>query len=214
MTATVGDNDPTDEGDAVSAAEKTANPDDCDDNGDDANQDSPDSFHGTLTAGVAAANSNNTVGIAGVAWAVKILPVRAIGKCGGSLVDMADAIRWSAGLSVAGVPDNPAANVAKVIYVGAGTLPGVACGPTLQNAIDAAINAGSVVIAATGNHGRTQHKFARQLQRGYRRYRSRNQRRKHDVREHRSQWWRWAQPDDQRSRWRVAGVARRTGPNR
>ena len=109
-----------------------------------------------MTAGIIAANSNNTAGMAGVAWTVKVLPVRAIGKCGGSLQDMANAIRWAAGLTVTipgvTVPNN-AANAAKVIYIGAGTAPGVACGPTLQGAIDDAINAGSVVIAPTGNHG-------------------------------------------------------------
>ena len=124
----------------------------CDD-GNPANQ---DTFHGTMTAGIIAANSNNTAGMAGVAWTVKVLPVRAIGKCGGSLQDMANAIRWAAGLPVTipgvTVPNN-AANVAKVIYIGAGTAPGVACGPTLQGAIDDAISAGSVVIAPTGNHG-------------------------------------------------------------
>jgi serine protease len=141
------DVDPTDPGDQSSDAEKAAN-EECDD-GNPANQ---DTFHGTMTAGIIAANSNNTAGMAGVAWTVKVLPVRAIGKCGGSLLDMADAIRWAAGLSVNGVTDNPAANAAKVIYIGAGTAPGVACGPTLQGAIDAAISAGSVVIAPTGNH--------------------------------------------------------------
>ncbi len=124
----------------------------CDD-GNPANQ---DTFHGTMTAGIIAANSNNTAGMAGVAWTVKVLPVRAIGKCGGSLQDMANAIRWAAGRTVTipgvTVPNN-AANAAKVIYIGAGTAPGVACGPTLQGAIDDAINAGSVVIAPTGNHG-------------------------------------------------------------
>jgi serine protease len=146
------DPDPTDPGDASSAQEKIDN-EECDD-GNPAGQ---NTFHGTMTAGIIAANSNNTAGMAGVAWTVKVLPVRAIGKCGGSLEDMANAIRWAAGLpvSITGVtvPNNPAANVAKVIYIGAGTAPGGACGPTLQGAIDAAIGAGSVVIAPTGNHG-------------------------------------------------------------
>ena len=62
--------------------------------------------------------------MAGVAWRVKLLPVRVIGKCGGSGADLANGIRWAAGLTVTipgvTVPNNPAANVAKVIYVGAG----------------------------------------------------------------------------------------------
>jgi serine protease len=141
------DMDPTDPGDASTVQEKIDN-EECDD-GNPANQ---NTFHGTMTAGIIAANSNNTAGMAGIAWTVKVLPVRAIGKCGGSLEDMADAIRWASG-TLTGGPAIPAANIAKVIYIGAGTAPGVACGPTLQGAIDAAINAGSVVIAPTGNHG-------------------------------------------------------------
>ena len=65
--------------------------------------------------------------------------------------DIADAISWAAGLTVTGVPAN--ANPAKVILVGAGGKVGVACSQTLQSAIDAAVTAGSVVVAATGNEG-------------------------------------------------------------
>ena len=45
-----------------------------------------DSFHGTHVAGtIGAAASNNGAGVAGGAWNVKIVPVRALGKCGGSV---------------------------------------------------------------------------------------------------------------------------------
>ena len=64
------------------------------------------SWHGSHMAGVAAATANNATGIAGVAWNIRILPVRALGKCGGSLSDIAEAIRWAAGLPVPGVPTN------------------------------------------------------------------------------------------------------------
>ncbi|MDQ3189646.1 MAG: S8 family serine peptidase [Pseudomonadota bacterium] len=148
------DNDPADPGDAVNAGEKTANPVACDDNGDAQNRDSPSSWHGTVSAGLAAATANNTVGIAGIGWDVRVLPVRALGKCGGDMSDMADAIRWAAGLPVTDIPAIPNnLNPAKIISVGAGTLPGTTCSMTLQSAIDAAIAAGSVIVAATGNHG-------------------------------------------------------------
>ena len=45
------------------------------------------------------------------------------------------------------------ANPAKVILIGAGGKAGVACSQTLQSAIDAAVAAGSVVVAAAGNEG-------------------------------------------------------------
>jgi serine protease len=58
-----------------------------------------DTFHGTHVAGtIGAAASNNGAGVAGGAWNVKIVPVRALGKCGGRLSDINDAIRWAAGL--------------------------------------------------------------------------------------------------------------------
>ena len=40
-------------------------------------------------------------------WVSKIQPLRVLGKCGGYTSDIADAIRWAAGLPVSGVPANP-----------------------------------------------------------------------------------------------------------
>ena len=88
-------------------------------------------------------------GIAGIGWNVQILPVRALGKCGGSLSDIAEAIRWAAGLPVPGVPTN--ATPARVINLSLGG--GSTCSGSMQSAVDAAIAAGSVVVAATGNEG-------------------------------------------------------------
>ena len=90
-------------------------------------------------------------GVAGVAWNVRILPVRALGKCGGSLSDIAEAIRWAAGLQVPGVPTNP--TPAQVINLSLGG--GATCGRTLQSAVTDAIATGAVVVAATGNEAPT-----------------------------------------------------------
>ncbi len=144
------DGSPADPGDAVSAADR-ANPL-CNDNT--PNQGAaaaPSTWHGSHSAGVVAATANNATGIAGIGWNVKILPVRALGRCGGAMSDVADAILWAAGRAVTGVPAN--ANPAKVILVGAGGKVGVACSATLQSAIDAAVTDGSVVVAAAGNEG-------------------------------------------------------------
>lgn len=105
------------------------------------------SWHGTHVAGTIAANSNNGVGVTGVNWNAKILPVRVLGKCGGYLSDIADGIRWAAGASVAGVPTN--ANPAKVINVSIGGFG--ACQSTYQSAIDTATSLGAVVVVSAGN---------------------------------------------------------------
>ena len=105
------------------------------------------SWHGTHVAGTVAAVTNNAAGVAGVAFGAKILPVRALAKCGGSLADIADAIVWSAGGSVPGVPANP--NRAKVINMSLGG--SGACGTTYQAAINSARSLGAAVVVAAGN---------------------------------------------------------------
>jgi subtilisin family serine protease len=62
------------------------------------NDDDPsdDEGHGTYTAGVAAANSNNGTGIAGICWGCKILPVKVLNHRGqGDDADIAAGIRWA-----------------------------------------------------------------------------------------------------------------------
>lgn len=105
------------------------------------------SWHGTHVAGTVAAVTNNAAGVAGVAFGAKILPVRALAKCGGTLADIADAIVWSAGGSVPGVPANP--NRAKVINMSLGG--SGACGTTYQAAINTALSLGTAVVVAAGN---------------------------------------------------------------
>lgn len=105
------------------------------------------SWHGTHVAGTIGATGNNGVGMAGIGWSTKILPVRVLGKCGGYDSDIIDAMKWSAGLAVTGVPAN--ANPAKVLSLslgGSGT-----CGTTYQTAINQIIAAGSVIVVAAGN---------------------------------------------------------------
>lgn len=105
------------------------------------------SWHGTHVAGTIAAVSNNARGAAGVAFNARVSPVRVLAKCGGSLSDIADAITWSSGGSVSGIPAN--ANIAKVINMSLGG--GGVCGTTYQNAINGAVGRGTVVIVAAGN---------------------------------------------------------------
>lgn len=105
------------------------------------------SWHGTHVAGIVAANGGNGSGVAGVAWAARLLPVRVLGKCGGYTSDTADAIVWAAGGTVAGVPAN--AHPARVINLSLGGLG--PCDRTTQAAVDAARARGAVVVAAAGN---------------------------------------------------------------
>ncbi len=74
-------------------------------------------------------------------------------ECGGSLSDIAEAIRWAAGLPVPGVPLNP--TPARVISLSLGGSEPCVNTVTMQGSIDAALAAGSVVIAATGNESNT-----------------------------------------------------------
>jgi serine protease len=138
------DNDPTDPGDWVSSAEST-NPSGTFYGCDVENS----SWHGTHVAGTIGAASNNGTGVTGVDWAAKILPVRVLGKCGGSLSDFVDGMRWAAGLSVTGVPANT--NPASVINVSLGG--DGSCTTLEQDAINEIVAAGAVVVAAAGNSG-------------------------------------------------------------
>jgi serine protease len=104
------------------------------------------SWHGTHVTGTIVALTNNAKGIAGVAYGAKVVPVRVLGKCGGSVSDIVDAMEWASGGSVSGVPTN--ANPAKVISMSLGG--GGACG-SFQTAVTHARSRGTVVIVAAGN---------------------------------------------------------------
>jgi len=105
------------------------------------------SWHGTHVAGTIAAVANNGQGVAGVAYEARVLNVRVLGRCGGSTSDIADGMRWAAGLPVPGVPNNP--NPAKVLNLSLGGM--LPCGPTYQSAVTAVVSSGAMVVASTGN---------------------------------------------------------------
>jgi len=133
------DNDATDPGDAIAAGE-------C-------GPGSPpqgNSWHGTHVAGtVGVGNTNNGTGVAGINWSVQLQPVRVLGKCGGTMVDINDAIRWAAGLPVPGVPTNT--TPAKVINMSLGGASPCSASPATQSAINDAIARGVTVVVAAGN---------------------------------------------------------------
>jgi serine protease len=105
------------------------------------------SWHGTHVAGSVAAETNNGIGVAGVAFNAKIVPIRALGRCGGYMSDIAAGVTWAAGGSVDGVPVN--LHPAQVINLSLGGFGN--CSSTMQSAIDTARSLGSTVVVAAGN---------------------------------------------------------------
>jgi serine protease len=135
------DTDPHDPGDWVTSAESASGPlAGC--------PVTNSSWHGTHTAGTVGAAGNNGNGVAGINWVSPLVPVRVTGKCGGYVSDIADGMRWAAGLSVPNVPAN--AHPAKVLNVSISG-PGV-CSSTYQNAIDAVNATNSIIVVSAGNN--------------------------------------------------------------
>ena len=131
------DSNPNDEGDWYSAGECGRQ------------QAGNSSWHGTHVAGTVAAVTNNSKGVAGVAYGAKVSPVRVLAKCGGTTSDIADAIVWASGGSVSGVPAN--ANPAEIINLSLGG--SGSCSSTSQAAIYGAVQRGTTVVIAAGNSG-------------------------------------------------------------
>nr|WP_316641710.1 S8 family peptidase [uncultured Roseateles sp.] len=142
------DSDASDPGDWLTSAEKAANTfyKDCDVEN--------SSWHGTQVSGLIGAASNNAIGMAGVSWGSKILPVRVLGKCGGYDSDIVAGMQWAAGIAVPGVPANP--NPARVLNMSLGGVG--SCDPATnsvasayRDAIAAITAKGAVVVVAAGN---------------------------------------------------------------
>ena len=110
---------------------------------------SDSSWHGTRTAGILAASANNSTGIAGISWGAQILPVRVLGKCGGTDSDILDGMRWAAGLHVDGVPDNT--HPAQIINMSLGGTG--ACPSAEQIVINEVLAVGVLVVVSAGNEG-------------------------------------------------------------
>ncbi|MEZ5963508.1 MAG: S8 family serine peptidase [Planctomycetota bacterium] len=120
-----------------------------DDPGDNAGTGLPSSFHGTHVGGTVGATSNNSVGVAGMDWACKLMPIRVLGRGGsGSLEDIAQGIRFAAGLSNAsGTVPAQRCDVMNMSLGGPGSA------SVLQSACEAATSAGVLLVVAAGNDG-------------------------------------------------------------
>lgn len=93
--------------------------------------------HGTHCAGIAAAAANNGTGIAGLDWQARIMPIRALNERGNGYVsDITDGIIWAY------------EHGAIVLSLSLG---GLNASNAMQDAINDAHAAGSLVVAAMGN---------------------------------------------------------------
>ena len=105
----------------------------------DNNSDTRDVFgHGTQVAGTAAASSNNTMGVASVAWGCQIMPIR-ISDLGGiaTYSTIAAGLTWAA---------DHGARVANISYEATGSL-------TVSSAAQYFRSRGGVIVVAAGNGG-------------------------------------------------------------
>lgn len=137
------DGDPSDPGDWLTSADKTNSMfSSCDV--------TDSSWHGTQTAALVGAATNNGVGMASVGRHVMVLPVRVLGKCGGFDSDIIAGMRWAAGLAVSGAPTNP--NPAKVINLSLGSVGTCeSTGSTYTGTIATLNDMGVVVVVSAGN---------------------------------------------------------------
>jgi serine protease len=146
------DPDPTDPGDWVSTADMMNTtvfpPTDCGDpNSSPVDGPTNSSWHGTRVVGVLGAITNNSTGIAGMTWNPYILPVRALGKCGGFDSDIMAGMEWAAGMHLNEVPDNPyPADIINLSLGGAGS-----CPSGYQSIITQLTQMGVLVVASAGN---------------------------------------------------------------
>ncbi len=98
-----------------------------------------DNGHGTHVSGTIGAVGNDGVGVAGVNWKVKIMPLKFLSGSGsGSLAAAVDAINYANHFGV---------NLTNNSWGGGGR------SQALEDAITAANNAGSLFVAAAGNNG-------------------------------------------------------------
>jgi hypothetical protein len=111
----------------------------------------PTGGHGLHVAGTIGARAGNGLGGVGIAWQVGIRPIRALGSHGsGTHYDIAQAILYAAGLPADGGSAGTvqAVSGARLINL---SVAGIGGSNTLRNAVVAASDAGSLIIAAAGN---------------------------------------------------------------
>lgn len=96
--------------------------------------------HGTHVAGIAAAATDNQTGVAGLAWATRVMPVKVLNNCGGGTYGgVADGVIYAVD------------HGADIINLSLGGVCPESAPQTLKAAIDYAYSQGVLVVAAAGN---------------------------------------------------------------
>src|SRR5438445_2225572 len=96
-----------------------------------------DNGHGTHVAGIAAAATNNAIGVAGTAFGAQIIPVKVLGSnAQGTYAAIANGILWAAD------------HGARAVNLSLG---GSSYSQTLCDAVTQAISGGAIVVASAGN---------------------------------------------------------------
>ena len=102
-----------------------------------------DHFHGTHVAGTIGAGTNNGIGVSGINWNLKIMPVKVLNSAGsGSPASIVDGIRYATD------------NGAKVINMSLGGGGSCSSQSSYQQAINYATTRGVTVVVAAGNDNR------------------------------------------------------------
>ncbi len=103
-----------------------------------------DCGHGTHVAGIIGAETNNGLGVAGLYWGARLMPLKVLkmqsGGCGGDYYDVANAVAYAAN------------HGAQIINLSLG---GIDDELTMRNAVDYAYGKGCLMVAAAGNNGST-----------------------------------------------------------
>lgn len=109
---------------------------------DDTTHPNDENGHGTHVAGTIAQRTNNGVGVAGVAFEARLMPLKVLDRSGiGNSADIADAIRWAVD------------HGARVLNLSLG---GPGYSAVMERAVAYARGKGAVVVCAAGNSGQGQ----------------------------------------------------------
>jgi len=92
--------------------------------------------HGTCCAGIVGASGNNGIGVAGIAWETKIMPVKVLYEGTGAWEVIASGITWAAD------------NGADILSMSIG---GPSYSSTLETSVDYAFGLGCTLLASAGN---------------------------------------------------------------
>ncbi|WP_460236506.1 S8 family peptidase [Aurantivibrio plasticivorans] len=127
---------------------------DPDDPGDD-DEPGKSSWHGTHVAGTIAARTNNGLGVAGVSWGAKVMPLRALGLNGsGSSYDIMQSLLYAAGL-----PNDSGSVPSQIVDVVNMSLGGPGAQQSFQNVVNQVRAQGVILVASAGNDATSERNY-------------------------------------------------------